>query len=271
MSEGPSLYAGSAAHYARGRVAYSDALVTELVRAVPLEGTAVLLDVGCGPGSLTLLLAPHVARVVGVDADREMVAEAARAARRLAIDNAEWRHLRAEELPADLPRPDVVTFAQSFHWVDRPRVAAAVRSMLRPGGVVVHVGAVTHAGVDDGRELSHPRPPRAAIESLLARHLGGRRGPRADVLAGRTAGDEDDVFRAAGFHAVQRIEVPGRVVDRNVDELVASVYSLSTSTPRLFGDGLAAFDAELRQVLAETGDGGWFSEAMRPTTLTLWR
>jgi trans-aconitate methyltransferase len=51
----PSLYAGSARFYSIGRVAYP----AELVAALELDGTGRLLDVGCGPGSLNLLLAPH--------------------------------------------------------------------------------------------------------------------------------------------------------------------------------------------------------------------
>jgi ubiquinone/menaquinone biosynthesis C-methylase UbiE len=35
----------------------------------------VLLDVGCGPGSLTLLLAPYVSEAIGVDADGDMLGE----------------------------------------------------------------------------------------------------------------------------------------------------------------------------------------------------
>jgi SAM-dependent methyltransferase len=134
----PSLYAGSAAHYAVGRVPYPAGVADALVGALPLDGTQRLLDVGCGPGSLTLLLAPHVREALGVDTDGDMLAEAARLAGE--PSNVRWVRMRAEELPGDLSPVDVVTFAQSFHWMDRPAVAAAVRGMLRPGGAVVHVG-----------------------------------------------------------------------------------------------------------------------------------
>ena len=137
----PTLYAGSATHYVAGRVPYPRELSTVLVDALALRGTGRLLDVGCGPGSLTLLLAPHVAQAIGVDADPDMLAEAARLAREQDLTNTTWRNLRAEDLPADLLPVDVVTFAQSFHWMDRPRVAAAARGLLTPGGALVHVRA----------------------------------------------------------------------------------------------------------------------------------
>jgi SAM-dependent methyltransferase len=192
----PTLYAGSAPFYPVGRVPYPPELAEALAATLGLDGTGRLLDVGCGPGSLTLLLAPRFAEAVGLDADPDMLAEAARLADAAGIATVAWRHLRAEDLPADLARPDVVTFAQSFHWMDRPRVAAVVREMLDDGGAVVHVGARTHAGVDTDEPLPHVRPPRADIDGLLRQYLGdGRRAGRG-VLTDGTPDDEDDELRA---------------------------------------------------------------------------
>jgi SAM-dependent methyltransferase len=265
----PTLYAGSAPHYAVGRVPYPPGVASALVSALPLDGRQRLLDVGCGPGSLTLLLAPHVAEVTGVDADGDMLAEAARLG--ASLPNVRWVRLRAEELPGGLPPVDVVTFAQSFHWTDRPRVAAVVRGMLRPGGAVVHVGATTHEGIDPDGDLPFPRPPREAVARLVERYLGPVRRAGQGVLPSGTSGGEDDVFRAAGFSGPSRIEVPGRVVERSVEEVASSIYSLSSSAPHLFGDRLAEFDADLRALLTEAAADGRFSEQMRSITLSLWR
>lgn len=46
---------------------------------------------------------------------------------------------RAEDLPAGLGGFRVVAFAQSFHWTEREKVAAAVRGILEPGGTLVHI------------------------------------------------------------------------------------------------------------------------------------
>ena len=72
----PSLYAGSASYYTVGRVAYPGEVAHSLVAALELDGSERLLDVGCGPGSLTLLLATHHAEAIGVDADVDMLTEA---------------------------------------------------------------------------------------------------------------------------------------------------------------------------------------------------
>ena len=267
----PTLYAGSAGHYALGRVPYPAQVADRLVEALGLDGSGVLLDVGCGPGSLTLLLAPHVAEAIGVDPDADMLAEASRLAAQQQVRNATWRRLRAEDLPAGLPRPRVVAFAQSFHWTDRPRVAAAVRTMLLPGGALVHVGATTHEGVAGAAHLPHPEPPRAAITELVQRYLGPQRRAGQGVLPAGTPGGEDDVLAAAGFTGPQRIEVPGGVVERSAEQVAASVHSLSSAAPHLFGDRLAAFDADLRELLAAASSDGRFSERMGPVVLSLWR
>jgi 2-polyprenyl-3-methyl-5-hydroxy-6-metoxy-1,4-benzoquinol methylase len=84
---------------------------------------------------------------VGVDADHNMIVEARRAALSAGVRHVEWRQMRAEELPADLGIFRVVTFAQSFHWMDQEAVARQVRDMLSADGAWVHVFATTHRGV----------------------------------------------------------------------------------------------------------------------------
>jgi SAM-dependent methyltransferase len=267
----PSLYSGSAAYYSRGRVAYPQELVDRLAAQLGLDGTGRLLDVGCGPGSLTLPLAGRFERAVGLDADPDMLAEAARRARAAGIDNAEWVQRRAEDLPGPLGRFRVITFAQSFHWLDRPRVARVVRGMLDPGGVCVHVGATTHQGIESDVELAHPRPPRPAIEALIARYLGAQRRAGRGILPAGRAGGEDAVYRAAGFAGPTRIEIAGRHVVRSADDIVAGVFSLSSSTPHLFGERGPAFADELHELLRAASPTGQFSEQIREIAVDIWR
>lgn len=268
----PTLYAGSAAHYAVGRVGYPAELVDALVRALALDGTGRLLDIGCGPGSLTLLLAPHLAEAIGIDADPDMLVEASQLATAEGIDNVSWLQLRAEELPGDgLPPISLVTLAQSFHWMDRPRVATAVRALLTADGALVHVHADTHAGVPSEVPLGHPQPPRPAITALVQRHLGPVRRAGRGMLRDGLPGGEDKIYRAAGFRGPERVEVPGRVVTRTTDQIVASVYSLSSSTPYLFGDQLPDFDRDLRALLDEAGPDGLFDERLTSIAADIWR
>src|SRR5580693_3194129 len=128
----PSLFQGTAAHYRRGRIPYAEGLATTVATALRLDGTGRLLDVGCGPGVIALRLAHLFAALIGLDPDAGMVKEVERAARQQGATNVSWVRRRAEDLPADLGMFRVITFAQSFHWMDRPRVAGAVRAMIEP-------------------------------------------------------------------------------------------------------------------------------------------
>jgi SAM-dependent methyltransferase len=266
-----TLFSGSAAYYPRGRMPYPPELAIALRDELSLDGRGRLLDVGCGPGSLTLLLAPLFERAVGIDADAEMLAEAARQAESRGVETADWVHLRAEELPGDLGSFRVATFAQSFHWMERERVAAAVRGMLEPGGAWVHVHATTHRGFGEDR-LSEPAPPHEAIEELVKAYLGPVRRAGRGTLPHGTPSGEEDAMLSAGFEAPQRLEVGGgRVVERSEDDVVASVYSRSSSTPHLLGQRLGEFERELRALLRRASPSGRFSERTREIELVIWR
>jgi SAM-dependent methyltransferase len=243
-----SRYGGSAPYYVLGRMPYPE----EIAPALGLDGTQRLLDVGCGPGSLTRVLAPHVAEAIAIDADAEMLAAAP------GLANVRWKHMRGEDLPGDLGPFDIVTFAQSLHWMDRSKVAAAVRTMLNPGGVLVHVQATTHRGDTSTDPLPHPRPPHAAIAELVSAYVG----PAPPTKAG-----EAEVLRAAGFTGPRRIELSaGDVVIRTTDDVVAATFSLSTAAPERFGDRRAAFEADLRALLGP----GPFAERRRAIALDIW-
>jgi SAM-dependent methyltransferase len=266
----PKLYGGSAPYYARGRLPYPPELAAALREALSLGGTGRLIDVGCGPGSVALLLAPLFAEVVGVDPDAGMIAEAVTEAARLGVANARWVQMPAEALPGDLGLFRVAIFAQSFHWLDREKVAATVRGMLEQGGSWVHIHATTHQGVDGADDLPRPSPPRAEIEDLIRAYLGPIRRAGRTTLAEGTPSGEDAVMVAAGFSGPRRVTVAGRSYDRSEDEIVASVFSLSWAAPHLFAERIGEFEAELRRLLRRAAPDGRFAERAREIELVIW-
>jgi hypothetical protein len=52
-------------------------------------------------------------------------------------------------------------------------------------------------------------------------------------------------------------------VERTVDDIVAATFSLSSSTPHLFGSALPEFESELRSLLTVASDSKRFSERVR--------
>ena len=266
-----TLFRGSAAYYDRGRLPYAPGLADALADALDLDGRGRLLDVGCGPGTVALALAPRFAEVVGLDPDEDMVAEAARQAGRRGVTTARWIVARAEDLPAGLGTFRAVVFAQSFHWTDRDRVAATVRDMLAPGGAVVHISDLKDPPPGPEAPLHHPDPPFAGIRELVIRHLGPVRRAGQGTLPGGTPGREDLILAGAGFGPRERVVVPaGQVVIRTTDDLMAWVFSQSGSAPHLFGDRLGDVERELRALLLAVSPDGRFAERLPPTEIMIW-
>ena len=190
------------------------------------------------------------------------------------VANATWVHGRAEALPGDLGWFRVVTFAASFHWMDRPRIARAVRAMLEPDGAVVHIDAPAYRPADPHRaalDLGHPPVPDAAITALRERYLGpDRRAGRG--IRNTSPSGEDAVFRAAGFQPAVRVVVrDGREIVRTTDDVVAHVFSTSSTAPHLFGDRVESFEADIRRVLEQASPSGRFSVMLPDNTLDVWR
>lgn len=98
----------------------------------------VVVDLGSGTGEFTARLGELVAdgSVIGIEPDPSML-ETAR--ERVAADNVEFRHGRAQELdrvcaPASV---DLVVSRAVFHWIpldEYARSYAAIHAVLRPGG-----------------------------------------------------------------------------------------------------------------------------------------
>jgi SAM-dependent methyltransferase len=266
-----SLFAGAARYYEQGRLPYAPGLAGAFTRSLGLDGYGRLLDVGCGPGTVALRLASRFEAVVGLDPDPGMLAEAARSAAERGIANATWVRRRAEDLPGGLGRFRVVTFAASFHWMDRPRVAAAVAAMLDPDGAAVQVDAPGYRGGEARPGSPFPAPPEEALDELRRRYLGPDRRAGQSIRNSSPSG-EDAVFQQAGFQPAQIVTVPdGRIAERTADDLVALVFSTSATAPHLFGDRQGDYERDLRAILAEASPAGRFSVRLPDNILRIWR
>ena len=131
----------------------------EILRALPACEGRTILDLGCGPGDQAAELVARGARVIGFDANQELL-EAARA-RGLAGAEFHRADLRTlPELAGSAGGADGIwcSFAAAY-FVDLPAVLAAWRRHLRPGGWI----ALTE--VDD---LFGHEPLDARAAALLA-------------------------------------------------------------------------------------------------------
>jgi SAM-dependent methyltransferase len=255
----PTIYDGAAVHYRYGRPAYSPGLEALLAEELGLDGSGRLLDVGCGPGILTVRLARLFEEAVGLDPDPEMIAEGRRAAEERGIANITWVQAQAEDLPGAAPGPyRVVTFGSSFWWTDEVRVTEAVYDMLEPGGALV---LVKHKPAERPTVSPGPPPiPHAEIEALVEKYLGpARRAGQGPGLGVRTDSADEDAIARTRFGVPRVIFAPG-IPDlvRDTESVLSGYFSFSWSAPHLFGDRVEAFATEVRGLLRARSPEGLF-------------
>jgi SAM-dependent methyltransferase len=266
----PTIYLGSAAHYRYGRPPYSPELESFIAETIAPGQSSRLLDVGCGPGMLTVRLAPLFAEVVGLDPDVDMLAEGQRAAEARGITNIRWVNALAEDLPATAPGPyRLVTFGQSFHWTDEEQVAEKVYDLLEPGGAMA---LIVHTV--QGR----PQPPAAGIPvpqddlwAIVAKYLGPAMRAGQGMLPPRTDRFEDVLLRTR-FGKPETHFLPG-IPDlmRDTESVLSGFFSTSFSAPHLYGDRVDDFAADVRSLLQARSPDGLFWDWPGDTEVVLAR
>lgn len=135
------------------------------IRAAALQPGESVLDVGCGPGELTLRAARKAGReahVAGIDASPQMIAVARRNAARKGRD-VDFRLAPIEDLPFADGEFDVVLSGFMLHHLPddlKPRGLAEVRRVLRPGGRLIAVDLKPGGGLIGGfmKVIGHRLP-----------------------------------------------------------------------------------------------------------------
>jgi len=143
-----------------------------------LETGMRLLDVGCGPGSITLELARLVSpgRVVGLDIVEDILAAGRTAARLAGTTNVTFETADLYDLPHQDDSFDVVYAHQVLQHLTDP--VGALREMRR---VATDGGAVAVRDADYGGFLWAPAEPRLTRWLELYHEVTARNGAEADA------------------------------------------------------------------------------------------
>jgi SAM-dependent methyltransferase len=125
--------AGYAERYDEFRPQAPTVIVDILTRASGLKRPRLVVDLGCGTGLSTRLWAARADRVFGIEPNPHMV----RVARQHAWTAANVSYREGFGHDTRLPDgcADVVTCAQSLHWMEPAPTFAEVARILRPGGM----------------------------------------------------------------------------------------------------------------------------------------
>jgi ubiquinone/menaquinone biosynthesis C-methylase UbiE/DNA-binding transcriptional ArsR family regulator len=145
-----------------------------------LDQDVVIGDLGCGTGQVARLLAPFVARIVGVDASAAML----EAAQSRGLPNVQLRQGKLEELPIADGELDIALFFLVLHYVVDPvLVLKEAARALKPGGRLLIVDMMPHDNEEMQETMGHLWP-------------------------GFSSEQLDEWLKAAGFSRTQHIALP---------------------------------------------------------------
>lgn len=245
----PNRFTSAIPHYVNGRPPYSPRLIAKLARETGLGPNSRVLDLGCGPGSLTLPLARHCGTMIGIDADPAMIAAARQAAEAAGI-GIDWRVGTSFELDQSLAPLDLVTIARAFHWMDRDATLKRLDELIAPRGAI----ALVNTELRPAGELKWHE----AFEEIRRGH-----GRFDDFYHWRKSDaweDQVSVLLRSPFSEVERISVFDKRAP-TLEEVLARALSFSANSPSALGEaGRAAYEKALTERLCALSPDGTFPE-----------
>jgi SAM-dependent methyltransferase len=216
----PDLFRGAAEYYARFRAPYAPEALDHVIAAFDLGANNRVLDLGCGPGTLTVPFARVAGEVLAMDPDPGMLAEGRRQASAAGLDNIEWREAGSRELDQVAGPFKLVLMGQSFHWMDRDQVLRDLYGLAEDGGGI--------AAIAPGE-----RRPQESWEAEAARVVRRYMGEQPWHPQRNREARHEPALERSRFAITAYVEFPSTLT-RDLDSIIGCLYSQSSSTRRLW-------------------------------------
>lgn len=165
------------------QAAAAQALERAILTQAGLRPGMRVLDLACGPGIVSCLLAKMAApgQVLGLDLSAELLVEARAAAGRQGLANLDFQQGNVYDLALEDEQFDFIYARFLFQHLEHPqRALAEARRVLKPGSILAI------ADVDDGWLCLHPEPSAFKDFTRRAAELQAKSG--GDRLVGRKLG-----------------------------------------------------------------------------------
>lgn len=216
-----------------------------LLDALALAQAERVLDVACGPGSVTRLAARRVGatgRVAGCDISDDMLAIGRRIGGDVGAAPIEYVRAPAAALPFGDAEFDAVSCQQGLQFFpDRVAALSEMRRVLTPDG---RVGILSFRPPDGAAYFNLLRDAAIDAGAIVADAF-----PRGPFEYGSVA-DLNRDLKAAGFGHIALEERSIQVVFASVDHALAAVHGTPFGPPIVAKGVAAAFEREARRRLA---------------------
>lgn len=265
--ESENLFSGTAPYYAHYRPDYPEQIFTLLIDKFSLNKNSRVLDLGCGTGQIALKIAPHVAEVLAVDPQEEMLQEGKSLAAQSKVANIKW--LRGESanittISSKIGEIDLTAIGRAFHWMDREQTLRDLSAITKSGGGVVIIG-------DNGPRDGPPGNPWKAVIDETVRHwLGDSR--KAGTKGTYTHPEKrfEAILKESPFHNLESVKI-STTRTWTIDQIIGYLYSTSSTSIPVLGDKKELFEADLRRRLLSLDPGGLFNEEVTTQVLMVWK
>jgi ubiquinone/menaquinone biosynthesis C-methylase UbiE len=136
MTESSEIWTGKASSYNRVRPEPPPVLLDLLTQVIDLPHPALVVDLGSGTGLSTAIWGERAERVMGIEPNADMRKEALHKVEdHPYAAQIEYREGFAQQTGLPDACADIVTAAQSFHWMEPTATLAEIARILRPGGL----------------------------------------------------------------------------------------------------------------------------------------
>ncbi|HEY2023728.1 class I SAM-dependent methyltransferase [Paraburkholderia sp.] len=252
----PGRFKDTAAHYLMGRPAYSPQLIRRVAQSCELRDSHRLLDLGCGPGQLSLAFSSWVGAGLALDPEAEMLRVAAALGAGIA-PNIAYRSGASYDLSHALGQFRLVVIGRAFHWMDRADTLARLDTLIEPHGAV----ALFSTSLVVDAPIAWLAPYRALLDEYSSDDP-ARLQRKADGWE-----SHDVVLAKSAFSALERIAVieTRRV---SVEALRARALSMSSLSRARLGARLDELLARIDRLLdAHATADGWLDERIESVAL----
>lgn len=262
------LFKSTAWYYSQFRPGYPEPFLKKIADKFPTGPKSRLLDLGCGTGQITIPLAKHFEKVIGLDPEPQMLTEAKKLATNKGIENISWIRGDSNDLNRLSDRLDLfnlITIGRAFHWMDREKVLKDLFLMtVNRGGIAI---------IGDGSLWTKANQWQVLIKHIVQQYLGDERragNSTFTIATDQSTATHESVIKKSAFQNLQSIHYRYEF-KWDIPHIIGYLYSTSFCSPHLIGNKKEQFEADLSKSLLEYNPKGAYVEEIELYALLAWK